>query len=358
NTARNRIDDVLARVIRREPIGSVRLAKDANERGPLIDQRHDRLRLDRAVLDGIYNLVLNLRRGSAQCPDRAGVGHLYVPAGVDVLVGQRDEIAGPDTGFDRNKQAARGGLEDRDADAVSDAERDLFRGTPIGKYRGNPGRVACERIDDLRCDLDQSIRQACRVVGIPAAVNFTNLRPRGRHDGAAAAREGENAQNGYTRKMPRLTHNATPHYVDMLNDHIIRPLNEKTVSIFPQPLTSRKPDFYSSETPAGEGIGTPKSGTSIGPVGAIERKARVSARTDARASRSTWRVRSAFRTLTNVSHFLALTHGGAPIGRCLKGETSRMRNRENRGHHKHHVTHTVLPSLPSIDRKDAEFGNA
>jgi hypothetical protein len=44
---------------------------------------------------------------------------LDVPGGVDILVGQRDEIAGPDTGFDRNKQAARGGLEDRDADTVS-----------------------------------------------------------------------------------------------------------------------------------------------------------------------------------------------------------------------------------------------
>src|SRR5215471_2605226 len=54
----------------------------------------------------------------------------------------------------------------------------------------------------------------------------------------------------------------------------------------------------SLETPAGEGIGTPKRGPSaIGPVSAIERKARVSARTDGRASRSTWR--------------LALLHGHA-----------------------------------------------
>src|SRR5262249_16340814 len=196
--ARNRIEDVLAGIIRREPIGSVDLAKDANERGPLIDQRHGRLRLARGGLDGSYNLLLNLRRGSAQCPDRAGVGHLYVPAGVDILVGQRDEIAGPDTGFDRNKQAARGGFEDRDADAVANAERDLSRGTPIGEYRADPGRVACKGIDDLRRDLDQGIRQACWVVGIPAAVNFTNLRPRGRHDGAAGAHEGEgeNAENG------------------------------------------------------------------------------------------------------------------------------------------------------------------
>jgi hypothetical protein len=31
---------------------------------------------------------------------------LYVPVSVDILVGQRDEIAGPDTGFDRNKPPA------------------------------------------------------------------------------------------------------------------------------------------------------------------------------------------------------------------------------------------------------------
>jgi len=136
-----------------------------------------------------------------------------------------------------------------------------------------------------------------------------------------------------------------PPTVDMLTDHIIRLLNEKTASICPQPLTSRKPDFYSSETPAAEGIGTPKPGTPIGPVGAIERKARVFARTDALASRPTWRVRPAFRTLTNMSDFLALTHGGAPIGRCLKGETSRMRNCENRRHHEHHVTHSALLCL-------------
>src|SRR5262249_40764786 len=119
--------------------------------------------------------LLNLRRGSAQCPDRAGVGHLDVPAGVDILGGQRDEIAGPDTGFDRNKQAARGGLEERDADAVANAERDLSRGTPVGENGADPERVACKGIDDLRRDLDQGIRQACWVVGIPAAVNFTNL---------------------------------------------------------------------------------------------------------------------------------------------------------------------------------------
>jgi len=136
-----------------------------------------------------------------------------------------------------------------------------------------------------------------------------------------------------------------PPTVDMLTDHIIRLLNEKTASICPQPLTSRKPDSYSSALPAGEGIGTPKPGTSIGPVGAIERKARVSARTDSRASCPTWRVRPAFRTLTNMPHFLALTLMRSSIGRCLKRETSRKRNCENRRHHQHHVTHSALLCL-------------
>src|SRR5262249_6638707 len=210
------------------------------------------------------------------------------------------------------------------------AERDLSWGTPIGENGADPGRVACKGIDDLRRDLDQGIRQACWVVGIPAAVNFTNLRPRGRHDGAAGAHEGENAENGYACKMPRPTHNA-PHFVDMLGR---------------LPLSSRKLDSTSSETPAGEGIGTPKRGPSaIGPVSAIERKARVSARTDGRASRSTWRVRTAFRTLTNMSDVLALTDGRTFIGRCLKRETSRVHNRNNRGHHEYHVTHSTLPCL-------------
>jgi hypothetical protein len=101
----------------------------------------------------------------------------------------------------------------------------------------------------------------------------------------------------------------------------------------------------SSETPAGEGIGTPKRGPSIGPVSAIERKARVSARTDGRASRSTWRIRPAFRTLTNMSDVLALTDSGTPIGHCLKRETSRVHNRKNRGHHEHRVTHSTLLCL-------------
>src|SRR5262249_46112540 len=118
-----------------------------------------------------------------------------------------------------------------------------------------------------------------------------------------------------------------------------------------QPLSSRKLEFYSSETPAGEGIGTPKAGTSIGPVGAIERKARVPARTDDRASRSTWRVRPTFWTLTNMLDFLALTDGGTPIGHCLKRKTSRVHNRKNRRHYEHSVTHSaLLYAFSSIDK--------
>src|SRR5262249_24092698 len=114
-----------------------------------------------------------------------------------------------------------------------------------------------------------------------------------------------------------------PPHCRYVNDHIFAFARlMRNIQYWPHKLASdsRKPDFYSSETPAGEGIGTPKPGTPIGPVGAIERKARVSARTDARASRSTWRVRPAFRTLTNMSHFLALT----PVNHYLQRETSRV----------------------------------
>src|SRR5262249_25095900 len=121
----------------------------------------------------------------------------------------------------------------------------------------------------------------------------------------------------------RATSLTTPPHCRYANDHIFAFARlMRNIQYWPHKLASdsRKPDFYSSETPAGEGIGTPKPGTPIGPVGAIERKARVSARTDARASRSTWRVRPAFRTLTNMSHFLALT----PVNHYLQRETSRV----------------------------------
>src|SRR5262249_15190632 len=78
-----------------------------------------------------------------------------------------------------------------------------------------------------------------------------------------------------------------PHFVDMLGRLPLSRLERWNST--------------SSETPAGEGIGTPKRGPSIGPVGAIERKARVSAWTDDRAARSTWGIRPAFGTLPNIS---------------------------------------------------------
>jgi hypothetical protein len=135
----------------------------------------------------------------------------------------------------------------------------------------------------------------------------------------------------------------TPPLVDMLERHPLRRLLGR------QPSRLESWNSTSPETPAGEGIGTPKRGPStIGPVSAIERKARVSARTDRRTSRSTWRVRAAFRTLTNMSDVLALTDGGSPIGRCFKRETSRVHNRNNRRHHEHHVPHSTPPCLASI----------
>src|SRR5262249_304802 len=159
--------------------------------------------------------------------------------------------------------------------------------------------------------------------------------------GAAAAREGENAQNGYVRKMSRPTHNATP-----LRRFILT-IRGMTVGRGPSRLANWN---SSSETPAGEGIGAPIRGTSIGSVSAIELKTRVSSRTEALAFPSSWCVRPTSWTLTNMSDFLALTDGGPPIGQRLKRETSSVHNRKNRRHHEHHVTHSTLScAFASID---------
>ena len=76
-----------------------------------------------------------------------GIRHRNVAAGVDILVGQRDEVAGPDAGFGRNEQAAGSGFKDRDADNVANAEADLLRGPALGK-----------RCSETR----QAVRQECR----------------------------------------------------------------------------------------------------------------------------------------------------------------------------------------------------
>jgi hypothetical protein len=207
--ARDRVQDVLAGRVGGKAIGRIDVPEHADQGRTLIDQRNDGLRLDGAILQGIDDRFLNLRRRPAGGVDGAGIRHGDVALGVDVLVRQIDEVAGTNAGLGRDEEPTRRGLKDRHAHHVSDAEFDLPRRPSIGKHVADPGGVGCQHVDDPGCHLNEGIGETVRILRVPPAVDFTDLRPRGRHDGAAA-QHGRYAQSDQTCENARPAHNATP----------------------------------------------------------------------------------------------------------------------------------------------------
>ena len=82
-------------------------------------------------------------------------------------------------------------------------------------------------------------------------------------------------------------------------------------------------------TPAGIGIGTPKSGSAIGPIGPVKRIARIPIRTDDPAPNSTGRIGSTVRTETNTVDSFAVADDRGLIGHGAGHERTRRDKRKN-----------------------------
>ena len=113
--------------------GEFHITEHVDQRGPLRHQRNDGLRLDRAVFQGIDDFLLHFNLGAAVGMDLARIGNRDIAVHVHFLIGDRDEVAGPDAGLGWNEQPARGRFEDGDADNISDAKPNGLRRPMIGE---------------------------------------------------------------------------------------------------------------------------------------------------------------------------------------------------------------------------------
>src|SRR5262249_9772504 len=109
------------------------LTDDSNEGGVLRHESHNDLRLDRAILDPVDDLLFDFCWGLARRRHKSRVGDRNVSLGIDWLVRQRDEVARTHARFCRNKKTARSRLKDADADYVANTELDLRRRPTIAK---------------------------------------------------------------------------------------------------------------------------------------------------------------------------------------------------------------------------------
>src|ERR1700686_3428683 len=90
----------------------VHFADHGNKRRILGHQRHDRLGLNRPVLNAVDDLLLDLARGTTGRPDGPSVWDCNIALGIDRLVGKSDEVARPHTCFAWDEQTTRSGLKD------------------------------------------------------------------------------------------------------------------------------------------------------------------------------------------------------------------------------------------------------
>ena len=157
--ARDRVEHLVAGGIDRDLAGSVDLAEHGDLRRSLADDRHDRLRLDRAILQLFDDVLLNRRRPAVQHGDLPGVGNRDIALAVDRLIGQRDEIAGAAAGVGGNEQAARLRLEQGHLNGVADADLDLRHrlvpGAEGAKQR--PGTGIVDQWQDAAVEIDERV---------------------------------------------------------------------------------------------------------------------------------------------------------------------------------------------------------
>ena len=131
--------------------GSVDVADHRNLGRRLADDGDDRLRFDRAILQFLDDVPLDGGGSAIQRAYLPGVGNGDVALGVDGLIGQRNEVAGPAARVDGNEQAARLGLEQGNLNRIADADLDLGHGTVPCAERAQQrtrSRILDQRQDD------------------------------------------------------------------------------------------------------------------------------------------------------------------------------------------------------------------
>src|SRR6516164_9080607 len=100
----------------------------------LLIEADDDLRLDRAVSQAGDNRLLYFRQGPSRGRNLTRIGHIDAALLVDGLRREIDKIARTRAcGRGRRKQAARGGLENRNVEHVADTGDLLWLGTLVRK---------------------------------------------------------------------------------------------------------------------------------------------------------------------------------------------------------------------------------
>jgi hypothetical protein len=100
-------------------------------------------------------------------------------------------------------------------------------------------------------------------------------------------------------------------------------------------------------TPAGIGIGTPESGSAIGPIGPVKRIARIPIRTDDTAPNSTGRIGATVRTETNTVDSFAVADDRGLIGHGAGHERTRRDKRKNGRNNENDFAHRCPPLSPA-----------
>ena len=107
------------------------------------------------------------------------------PSVIHALVGQCNEVARTNAGFDRDEQTTCGSFEDRDSDNVSDPKSEGRRRTPIGKDVREPWIVRSKDVHNFGRQPDSCIGKCIGLGSMRPHVNAT--RPKAWQEGVAAS---------------------------------------------------------------------------------------------------------------------------------------------------------------------------
>jgi hypothetical protein len=108
--------------LRRNPPWSSHIPQHGDQRGSLFHNRHNRLGLDGAILEGINNGLLDFDLGAASRTNRARVWNGNVAVDVYGLRWDRNKITGANTSLGGDEQSPRTCLKNCRADNVPRSE--------------------------------------------------------------------------------------------------------------------------------------------------------------------------------------------------------------------------------------------
>jgi hypothetical protein len=159
------------------------VAENRDQRGALVGDGHDDLRLDGAVLECIDDGLLQLDRGAAGCANGARIGNRYVSVHVDGLARKGNEIARAHAGLGWNEQPAGACLENGHAQDVADADAKIPRPASV-REGSQPRHGLGQYLGHFRGDPDERVGKA---LGVALARQHVHAqRAGGRQDAAAA----------------------------------------------------------------------------------------------------------------------------------------------------------------------------